>query len=87
MSQPTRAELEAALATELRRYLVPPIVLQVTLTSPALWRAIRAGDLVRTQIDDPLGLFADAVGRVLDRSYQVTPPLEARLSLELWSVS
>lgn len=84
---PTRDELAYMLDVELRRTLVPPIMLQVTLTDPSLWASIRSGDLVRTQIDDPLGLFTDAVGRVLDRSYSLTPPLSATMTVELWSVT
>lgn len=82
---PTRAELERTLDAELRQMLVPPVYLQVTITDPSLWASLTGGVLVGCDIDDPLALFSDgAVGRILDRSYDVYPTLAMTASVELW---
>jgi len=85
---PTRAELELVLGAALRQLLVPPILLQATVTDPAIWRHLTPGALVTTYIHDPLQLFAGgAVARVLDRAYDVWPTLACTVGLELWKVS
>lgn len=82
---PTRAELALTLAANLRRMLVPPLLLQVTVTDPALWASLAPGVLVGVDIADPLGVYdGGAVGRVLDRAFDLSPSLACNVGLELW---
>jgi len=85
---PTRAELELVLAAKLRTMMVPPILLQATVTDPAMWRHLEPGVLVTTYITDPMGLFTGgAVARVLDRAFDVWPTLACTVGLELWRMA
>jgi len=81
----TRAELELMLAARLRQTMVPPLLLQVTVTDAALWQYLAPGCLVSVDISDPLGVYdGGAVGRVLDRAFDVSPSLACTIGLELW---
>lgn len=82
---PTRAELELVLGARLRELLVPSLLLQVTVTDPALWRHLSPGILVGVDVVDPLWVYnGGAVGRVLDRAFDLMPALGCTIGLELW---
>ena len=84
LDQTAQEGLDLVAEATMRRAMIPRLLQQVEVTDCALWPYLRPHSLLRVQLDDDGGVFADAVARVRTVQFRVAPTLACTISVDLW---